>query len=605
MMRWTNLVIFVLLCLLIGWLYLWCYPAIQAIGLHHHSLSEALTQLLLAPQAATGLSGPLTIGFFAIGGAMMLVMMIDTRLRKRTTHGSARLANWRERQSFALPGRQPFAGLFVHLMRGMQPYRGPVPSLIVLGRANRQVVALSEKQQEEHLLLLSQTGGGKSSLIIIPSLLRELGSRSLYIADMKDELYRVCAGALAEHHEIWLFAPFRPHLSHGYNPLAHVHGVADAQDLAACWIRNTGEERGGDFWSKNSRMLMTAAILHLRGAEPLCAFSRLADLLTSTKFEQLQQVLENSPSPDARRAIGSFLSSVEANERLQSSVMADISNRFQALALREVRETTALNEIDFERMNEEHIAFFLSLDPDEADRLRPLIAALSMQMFATWRRKAKQSPTGALPHGMACYLDEFTNIGYIPKYASYISTARSMRVALLMACQSFAQLEELYGRQDATTIRTNSTTQLLLPGAGLEECKYFSERVGDTTIVSHSRSSRSGSDDTWSESETKRRLYTPDELRTLPERSLLMIRGRIPALMVRAMPYYEDRSLARRANLSIPARVRIYQEPPTTVSPRKGLSSGMVHPSSQTIPVVDAVIDAEEEDESLFFQPDE
>ena len=73
-----------------------------------------------------------------------------------------------------------------------------------------------------------------------------------------------------------------------------------------------------------------------------------------------------------------------------------------------------------------------------------------------------------------CYLDEFTNLGYIPGFGGYISTARSSGVAMLLAIQSFSQLDDRYGKAIKENILANTVNHLLLPGAGLEETQYYS-----------------------------------------------------------------------------------------------------------------------------------
>jgi hypothetical protein len=44
---------------------------------------------------------------------------------------------------------------------------------------------------------------------------------------------------------------------------------------------------------------------------------------------------------------------------------------------------------------------------------------LTQQMFGAWEQWC--------PTGIGCYLDKFTNLGYIPGYAEFISTARALK----------------------------------------------------------------------------------------------------------------------------------------------------------------------------------
>src|SRR5260370_26388162 len=107
-----------------------------------------------------------------------------------------------------------------------------------------------------------------------------------------------------------------------------------------------------------------------------------------------------------------------------------------------------------------------------------------MQMFRVWRKRARREATRALPRSIACYLDEFANLGYIPSFGEFISTVRSIRVSLLMVIQNFSQLDKHYGAEDSETIRENANTHVLTPGAGAREREHYSQRIGATTVRS-------------------------------------------------------------------------------------------------------------------------
>jgi type IV secretion system protein VirD4 len=536
----------------------------------------------LANQGAL-LSQPYTWVLLGCMGALLPIAYLHMQFTfHSTTFGSAGYASKRQARSFHT--RRRFQWRLPRFL-----FRGPVKlvsttaqtigtaqhnarlrrtglaSQFLVGSYHGRLMALSEKQQEEHLLIVAPTGSGKSSLEIIPNLLREQGSRSLFIADLKNELYRITAGALARSHQVWWFNPTRPQRSHGYNPLAYVKDAMDANMLADCWVKNTGESEKDPFWSTCARHLISAIILHLRATEPDAPFSRLADYILEHSFEELKDLLANSPSQAARRKTGAFLKEMNRNDRLVGAVMTDIGNRFQLFDSDAIRRVTAINEIDFHVMIDDPTALYLSIPRSEVDLYRPLLACFTMQMFRAFEQRAANA--GRLPRGIACYMDEFANIGYIPGYAHFVSTARYLRVALIMVIQNFAQLDERYGPHAAETIRENANTHLLLPGAGLRECTFYSERIGDTTVKTWTRSRRGGrdlwgvADETWTEAETRRRLLTPEELRTMPARTVLMLRSALPPMLLTATPYYEDGSLAHLVNL--PHQVtHIHRQPP-------------------------------------------
>lgn len=459
-------------------------------------------------------------------------------------------------------------------------------SQFVLGRYHGRIIALSEKQQEEHVFAASPTGGGKSTRFVIPNLLRERGNRSLFIPDLKDELYDITAGALSPHHQIWRFAPSQPDRSHGYNPLAYVNSAMDANILADCWVMNTGKSHE-EFWLNSARFLISAAALHLRATGPHAPFCRLADFITMQSFEQLQTILPNSPSPEARRKAATFLDYMHRNERLVGSIMTDIVGRFQLFDSYDMRAATATNDLDFEQMIETPTALYLSLPYTEVGLYAPLLACLTTQMFRAWSQRAKREQNRTLPRGVACYMDEFANLGYIPGYPRFVSIARYLRVSLLMVTQDFDQLDALYGKSGTTTILTNAKTHLLLPGAGERECAFYSRRIGETTVRTWSRTRRGlswfGTDDTWTQSEARRSLFTPDELRTMKPDSMLVLRADLGPMIVKTTPYYQDRTVRHLANVPYPVSP-MHHQGPLVRAPKAPLQM----PSSPAAPVVDA-----------------
>ena len=609
-MRRTRLIVFFIFLSLLGWLWWWFAPAVQPV-VAHPPKSGVFNSIVLtffspsyAQQRPTDLTHPGIWILLALMAAMLLVMEVDTRLRKLGAFGTAVPATRRQARAFRLQGRRTGGPGFVVRMLVHAPLalvalavRAPqqarvkqtsAASQFLLGRYHGRVIALSEHQQEEHLFGASPTGGGKSSQFVIPNLLREDGNRSLFIPDLKDELYDITAGAIAQHHQVWRFAPSQPDRTHGYNPLAHVNSAMDANILADCWVMNTGKSHE-DFWLNSARFLISATALHLRATEPNAPFCRLADFITQHRFEELKAILPHSPSPEARRKAATFLEYMSQNERLVGSMMTDIVGRFQLFDSDDVRTATATNDLDFEQMVDTPTALYFSLPYTEVDLYAPLLACLTTQMFRAWSQRAKRERTRTLPRGIACYMDEFANLGYIPGYPRFVSIARYLRVSLLMVTQDFDQLDELYGKSGASTIQANAKTHLLLPGAGDRECEFYSRRIGDTTVKTWTRTSRGtswmGTDDTWTQGEARRRLFTSDELRTMQPRSMLVLRADLGPMIVKTTPYYRDRSVAHLANL------------PYHVTP---MQAGPLAPASgtppQTPPPAAPVVDADQDD---------
>lgn len=509
-----------------------------------------------------------------ITASMYLVVSLDLKLRRSNTHGSSHYATFRESLHYATPFNVFRVPVFIlksvllllHLpltltvrpalipkYRGsggvQQPAHAPRPiatTRFVIGRSLLQTISLTEEQQWEHVLLTAPTGQGKSSLIFIPNLLRERGNRSLFVADLKDELFQTTAGCVAKYHAVKIFAPTHPAISQCYNPLLQIKGVEDAQDLADCWVQNTGESKE-PFWSTCARQLISAVAIHLHDTEPDAPFIRLVDIITSS-YQNIKTILSTTSSAEAQRLGKAFLTNMEENERMIASIMSDIGSRFQVFASPHVRQMTGTSShpddnITFDSMNDEIIALYLCVPRKATRRLRPLLATFCMQMFAAWDRGGTSK---------ACYFDEFTKVGRIPGMGDIISMARSLKIAIFIAIQDFSQLWETYGKEEGKTIRANTGTHLVLGGVDQEVAAYYSEKIGDTTVPTTSQ--HTGGDgirehSSWTQGETSRRLIKPEEIRTMEKNVILMIPNTLSAMKVKGIPYYKDRLLKALANL--------------------------------------------------------
>ncbi len=68
------------------------------------------------------------------------------------------------------------------------------------------------------------------------------------------------------------------------------------------------------------------------------------------------------------------------------------------------------------------------------------------------------------------FLDEFANIGQIPKFEKLIATIRSREISASIILQSKSQLKAIY-KDNADTIEGNCDTTLFLGGKGKDHLK--------------------------------------------------------------------------------------------------------------------------------------
>ncbi len=134
---------------------------------------------------------------------------------------------------------------------------------------------------------------------------------------------------------------------------------------------------------------------------------------------------------------------------------------------------------------------------------------------------------GKLPVHVRCILDEFTNIGQIPKFDKLIATIRSREISASIILQSKAQLKSIY-KDNAETIEGNCDTFLFLGGKEKSTLKDLSEVLGKETIDTYNTSDTRGTSQSYGLNYQKlgRELMSQDRLALMDGgKCILQVRG--------------------------------------------------------------------------------
>ena len=95
--------------------------------------------------------------------------------------------------------------------------------------------------------------------------------------------------------------------------------------------------------------------------------------------------------------------------------------------------------------------------------------------------KADDECEGSFPIHMRFLLDEFANIGLIPKFEKLIATIRSREISANIILQAQSQLKAIY-KDNADTIVGNCDSTLFIGGKEKTTLKDLSETLGKETI---------------------------------------------------------------------------------------------------------------------------
>lgn len=142
-------------------------------------------------------------------------------------------------------------------------------------------------------------------------------------------------------------------------------------------------------------------------------------------------------------------------------------------------------------------------------------------------------------------MDEFTSIGRVDIISKSVSYMAGFNVRLLPIIQSLAQLDSVYGKDDSRTLVTNHALQILYTPRMQSDANDYSEMLGYSGV--QKRSVSRGKERSTSDSEEKRALMLPQELKAMsPDKEILIFEGLNQPVFCDKIRYYKDKSFTSR-----------------------------------------------------------
>ena len=149
----------------------------------------------------------------------------------------------------------------------------------------------------------------------------------------------------------------------------------------------------------------------------------------------------------------------------------------------------AYDDLELDTLGDRKTALFIILS-DTDDSFAFVAAILYTQLFNLLCDKADDKYNGKLPVHVRFLLDEFANIGQIPRFERLIATIRSREISASIILQSQSQLKTIY-KDAAEIILDNADSTLFLGGRG-KNAKDISDNLGRETIDSFNTSENRG-----------------------------------------------------------------------------------------------------------------
>ena len=401
--------------------------------------------------------------------------------------------------------------------------------------------------RNKNVLVVGGSGSGKTRFFLKPNLMQM--HSSYVVTDPKGTVLIECGKMLEKNgYEIKVLNTINFKKSMHYNPFAYLRSEKDILKLVQTIMANTkgeGEKSTEDFWCKAERLYYTALIgyLYYEAPEEEQNFESLLAFIDASEVREEDENFKNAVDYmfDALEkekpnhfAVKQYRKYKLAAGKTAKSILISCGARLAAFDIEELRNLMEYDEMGLDTIGDKKTALFIIIS-DTDDTFNFVVAMMYTQLFNLLCDKADDEYGGRLPVHVRCLLDEFSNIGQIPKFEKLIATIRSREISASIILQAKSQLKAIY-KDHADTILGNCDSELFLGGKEGTTIKELSENLGKETIDLYNTSETRSNQKSFGLNYQKlgKELMSRDELKVMDGgKCILEIRG--------ARPFFSDK----------------------------------------------------------------
>lgn len=347
--------------------------------------------------------------------------------------------------------------------------------------------------RNKNVLVIGGSGSGKTRFYVKPNLMQM--HSSYVVTDPKGTVVLECGKMLENNgYEIKILNTINFKKSMKYNPFAYIRSEKDILKLVQTIIANTkgeGEKAGEDFWVKAEKLYYTALIGYIWYEAPKEEknFATLLDMIDASEVREddetymnpIDRLFEALEKKDPTHfAVKQYKKYKLAAGKTAKSILISCGARLAPFDIQELRDLMSEDELELDTLGDRKTALFVIIS-DTDDTFNFVVSIMYSQLFNLLCDKADDVYGGRLPIHVRCLLDEFANIGLIPKFEKLIATIRSREISASIILQAQSQLKAIY-KDNADTIVGKCDSTLFLGGKEKTTLKELSETLGKETI---------------------------------------------------------------------------------------------------------------------------
>ncbi len=505
--------------------------------------------------ASSKLRGSMIIAAILVLGVPFGVFM-STRKANIDLYGKARFAN----------------------MEDIESQNFTAPKGILIGKYKDQLLRFPGY---EFVILAAPTRSGKGVSFVIPNLLTF--PDSVVVLDIKGENYNLTSEFRRKHlgNQVFYFNPFSEH-THRWNPLSYISKDPNfrANDLLALATIIYPPDPKNPFWSDSSRNLFLG--LGLMVLETPMLPQTIGEILrqASGKGRPVQEYLASVIGMRAESDVPLSAACVDSLNRFLNNsedTLKNILSSFTApLALWTnpvVDKATCADDFDLREVRKQKMSVYIHIAANDLEQSGFILNLFFSQLI---NENVKELPehNPALKYQCLMLMDEFTSVGKVGIIAKGVGFMAGYNMRLLIIIQDRSQIEAAYTKEDAHNIFANMGVKIFFTPSETKEANEYSEMIGyDTVVTRNAQHSNIGALNTGryslseTESQQKRALMLPQELRSMPMTQSLISRPGIPIIKSHKICYYKDQYFKERFFAVPTHEVRIGEETRTVPIP--------------------------------------
>lgn len=358
--------------------------------------------------------------------------------------------------------------------------------------------------RNKHVIVFGGSGSGKTYGFVKPNLYQ--CHSSYVLTDPKGTLLPETGNLFAKKgYNIYCLDTIDMKNSMHYNPFAYIREPKDILTLANVLYTNLKPPDAGTppdpFFDQAALLWLQATIGYLWYEAPPEEqnIPTLLEILEADDVREDDESYENAvdmlfaelEKKNPRHfAVKQRKKYKKAAGKTAKSILISVGSYLSPFDIPEVAELVLYDELNFDTYGEEgqkSILYVIISDTDTTYNFLPAI--MFTQMFNVLCYKADKEMGGKLKTPVQFIIDEFANVGKIPKFEVLIATIRSRLMSVIMMLQTQSQLKTNY-KDAAETITGNCDSSIFLGGKEKSTLKEMEEMLGKETI------------DLWNNSET-------------------------------------------------------------------------------------------------------